>query len=301
MKKLIILILVAPIGVLLASEPSAYSAGNLDSTSPYGLTSSEKHILKNKEEVKSLEKKVGGVNIKLSQINEGYEGLRSVTEAIGSKISKIDKKILNLQSNSNDLNSSVQNLQNELETLKKYVQESRELQKKNQDNVKVVLGEMSSLIDSINNAYVSKKQFQELLNRVKKLESVKSTTSKKVSKKESKLSGAQLLDVAVKSFNTKSYDKSKEAFEELISRKYKPARSNYYLGEIAYAQKSYAKAIGHYKTSLSLYDKASYIPRLLYHTGISLSKLKKNSEAKKFFTALESNYPDSKEAKSLKK
>jgi TolA-binding protein len=301
MNKLITLILVAPIGVLLASEPSAYSAGDLDSTTPYGLTSSEKHILKNKEEVKSLEKKVGGVNIKLSQINEGYEGLRSVTEAIGSKISKIDKKILNLQSSNDDLNSSMQNLQNELEKLKSYVQESRELQKKNQDSVKVVLGEMSSLIDSINNAYVSKKQFQELLNRVKKLESINKSTTPKASKKSSKLSGAQLLNVAVKSFNAKSYDKSKEAFEELVARKYKPARSNYYLGEIAYVQKSYANAIGYYKTSLSLYDKASYIPRLLYHTGISLSKLKKNSEAKKFFSALESNYPNSKEAQSLKK
>lgn len=94
MKKTIFL-LVAPL-VLLANEPSAYGAGDLESSTPYGLTSSEKHILKNKQEVKSLDKKVGGVKVKLSQITENYEGLRSVAEAINTKISKIDSKILNL-------------------------------------------------------------------------------------------------------------------------------------------------------------------------------------------------------------
>lgn len=299
MKRKYILILVAPL-VLLANEPSAYSAGDLDSSNPYGLTSSEKHILKNKEEVKSLEKKVGGVNIQLSQINEGYEGLRSVTEAMNVKISKIDKRILDLESSNSDLNSSVSALQSELASLKEYVQTSRELQTKNQENVKVVLGEMSSLIDSINNSYVSKQQFQTLQNRLEKLEGQVQKSSSPTVKKSS-LSGAQLLDKALKDFDAKAYEKSKNAFEELVARKYKPARGNYYLGEIAYAQKSYTEAIKYYKISLSLYDKASYLPRLLYHTGISLNKLGKNTEAKKFFTALQSNYPDSKEAKSLQK
>lgn len=297
-RKYILILLVAPL-VLLANEPSAYSAGDLDSSNPYGLTSSEKHILKNKEEVKSLEKKVGGVNIQLSQINEGYEGLRSVTEAMGGKISKIDKRILDLEANNTELNSSVSSLQSDLASLKEYVQASKELQIKNQESVKVVLGEMSSLIDSINNSYVSKQQFQELQSRLEKLEG-QSQKSSQVHQSSS-LSGAELLNQALKDFDAKAYEKSKNAFEELVAKKYKPARGNYYLGEIAYAQQSYTQAITYYKTSLSLYDKPAYLPRLLYHTGISLSKLGKNTEAKKFFTALQSNYPDSKEAKSLQK
>ena len=39
---------------LVAAEPSAFGAGNLDSTSPYGLTSSEKAVLENKKSLKKV-------------------------------------------------------------------------------------------------------------------------------------------------------------------------------------------------------------------------------------------------------
>jgi len=41
------------------------------------------------------------------------------------------------------------------------------------------------------------------------------------------------------------------------------------------------------------------MPTLLYHTGISFSKLNKTKQAKQFFDALKQSYPNSKEAKSL--
>ena len=288
-----IVLLVAPL-VLLANEPSAYSAGDLDSATPYGLTSSEKHILKNKQEVKTLDKKVGGVKVQLSQVNESYEGLRSVTEAIGTKISQIDAKILELNTK---VDTNTSSLSKEIGELQAYVQESRELQIKNQESVKIVLKELSSLIDSINTNYVSKKSFASLEAKVKKLEQAKS--SQKTAAKVSQKDGATLLKEAIADYDAKRYSSAKEKFTELAKRNYKRARSNYYLGEIAYFEKSYTTAIGHYKKSLSLYDKASYIPKLLYHTGISFSKLGKKAEANRFFDALKSGYPDSKEAQSL--
>jgi len=139
MKKFIILWLVVT-SSLLAAEPSAYGAGNLDSTNPYGLTSSEKYILKNKEKVKDLTQGVGNVKIQLSRINENYEGLRSVTEAFGSKISKIDEKIRLVEKKNADTNESVANLQEEVAALKTYVNESRTLQDTNQKKIKMVLG-----------------------------------------------------------------------------------------------------------------------------------------------------------------
>jgi TolA-binding protein len=278
---------------LLANEPSVYGAGNLDSTNPYGLTSSEKHILKNSDKVKDLAQGVGSVKIKLSQINENYEGLRSVTEAFGSKIAKIDQKILALQENSTIKDTSITTIQQEVVDLKTYVNESRTLQDANQEKIKLVLGELSSLIDSINNNYVSKESFSKLEGQVAKL-----LSAKKVSSVSSK-SGATLLREGTALFNKKSYSESKLRFTQLIKKNYKPARSNFYLGEIAYFQKSYTIAIEHYKKSISLYDKADYMPALLYHTGISFSKLKKSSQATQFFDALKQGYPDSKEAKSL--
>lgn len=293
MKKISILWLVVT-SSLLAVEPSAYGAGNLDSTSPYGLTSSEKYILKNKEKVKDLAQGVGSVKIQLSQINENYEGLRSVTEAFGSKISKIDEKIRLIEKDNKAKKESFVSLQEEVTELKTYVNESRALQDSNQEKIKIVLSELSSLIDSINNNYVSKDSFKELEARVIKLALVKKTVE--ISSK----SGATLLKEGVNFFNKKSYEASKTRFTQLLEKNYKPARSNYYLGEIAYFQKSYKTAIAHYKKSISLYDKADYIPTLLYHTGISFTKLKENTQAKQFFDALKQGYPDSKEAKSLK-
>ena len=51
-----ITIILLSVIALCASEPSAFEAGNLDAPNPYGLTSSEKVILKNKKEVKTFEK-----------------------------------------------------------------------------------------------------------------------------------------------------------------------------------------------------------------------------------------------------
>lgn len=299
MKKISIIWLIA-INSLLAAEPSVYGAGNLDSANPYGLTSSEKHILKNKEKVKNLAQGVGSVKIQLSEINENYEGLRSVTESFGSKISKIDKKIRVLETNSTSNRESLTSLQEEVTDLKTYVNESRTLQDANQEKIKLVLEELSSLIDSINNNYVSKDSFMALETKVTDFEAklTKLLAAKKASKV-SKQSGAELLKEGMALFKKKSYSESKTRFTALLNKNYKPARSNYFLGEIAYFQKSYKTAIKHYKKSISLYDKADYIPTLLYHTGISFSKLKENKQAEQFFDALKQGYPNSKEAKSL--
>jgi TolA-binding protein len=299
MKKFSIILLIAA-SSLLAAEPSAYGAGNLDSKNPYGLTPSEEHILKNKEKVTTLDKSVGNVKIQLSQINENYEGLRSVTEAMGSKISKIDQKINSLAGESDARKETFIVLNQDIADVKIYVEQSRDLQDKNQEKIKIVLSELSSLIDSINTNYASKDNVMKIEDRVNILEKklLKDTTQKKKVANSHK-SGATLVAEGVALFEQKSYDEAKARFNELLEKNYKPARSNYYLGEIAYAKESYKIAIEHYKKSISLYDKAEYIPRLLYHTGISFNKLKENSQSKQFFDALKQGYPDSKEAKSL--
>lgn len=293
MKKISIIWLVAATS-LLAAEPSAYGAGDLTNENPYGLTSSEKYILKNKEKVKDLGQSVGSVKIQLSNINENYEGLRSVTEGMGSKIAKTNKKITLLDEKININSESIIAIKEDLSTLQAYVNESRQLQDANQEKIKIVLSELSSLIDSINNNYVSKESFAALEKKVSEF-----TESKKTVKLSTK-SGAVLLKEGTELYNQKSYDAAKSRFTELIQKNYKPARSNYYLGEIAYFQQSYKTAISHYKKSIALYDKASYIPTLLYHTGISFTKLKDSNQAKQFFDALKQGYPDSKEAKSIK-
>jgi TolA-binding protein len=87
----------------------------------------------------------------------------------------------------------------------------------------------------------------------------------------------------------------------LIAANYKPAESNYYLGEIWYYRKDYAKAISYFKKSALLYDKADWMPKLLLHSAISFEKTGDFKNAASFYETLMTNYPESKEAKSADK
>ena len=288
MNKILALIVLIPI-LVFSAEPSVYGAGNLDSDNPYGLSASEKKIVQNSKNVKSLEKQIKMMQLNYNQLQEKLDGTRSVTESISNKIGRIDSRINEVIGSDNNKSNTLENLQNEIDELKQQLNDNITLQNENQEKIKSVLAELSSLIDSINTNYVSKDEFNKLIKK----QSRKNSISGK--------SGAQLFREADKYFKNKSYEEATIRFKKLVSMRYKPARSNFKLGEISYYQKKYNQAIVYYKKSIALYDKAAYIPTLLYHTGISLSKLKKNKEASKFFNALKSNYPTSKEAKSLKK
>ncbi|WP_331775577.1 tetratricopeptide repeat protein [Sulfurospirillum sp. 1612] len=282
-----------------ANEPSVYGAGNLDSPNPYGLSQSEKKIFSNMQNIKRLEKAIKILQINSNDQKERFEGIRSVTESISNKIGQLDKRLFTLESQDENRTDSLRHLKDEIATLQSDLNASVQAQIANQDKVKNVLSELSSLIDSINSTYISKDEFQKFKDSVnQKLSTFKKSTTRQSFSGKNK---ASLEKKAAQLVRKKSYAEAKDIYTFLVKQRYHPAGNSFRLGEIAYAQKSYADAILHYKKSISLYDKASYVPVLLYHTGISLSKLKRHKEASKFFNALQSNYPNSKEAKSLKK
>ncbi len=290
MNKILAFCLVLPI-VAFCAEPSVYGAGNLDSENPYGLSSSEKKIVQNSQKLKSLEKNIKMLELKYRNLQEKLDGTRSVTESISDKIGKIDSKIHEVTTRDSNKSDTIQSLKNEIESLKQQFSDNLTIQNENQEKIKSVLSELSSLIDSINSNYISKEEFKNFQKKIKKQSAKESLLGK---------SGAQLLKEAGEYFQKKQYDKAQSRYLRLVDMRYKPARSSFRLGEIAYYKKSYKKAIEYYKKSISLYENASYTPTLLYHTGVSLSKLKKNKEARKFFKVLKNNYPKSKEAKLLK-
>jgi len=82
----------------------------------------------------------------------------------------------------------------------------------------------------------------------------------------------------------------------LIKKNYKPAYAHYMIGDMNYKRKNYSNAISYYKKSSSLYSKASYMPTLMLHTGISMSKTGDNAHANAFFKAIVSKFPSSTEA-----
>lgn len=310
MKKCILSLSIALLPmVALSNEPSAYGAGDNDSKASYGgVTSSDRKIFQNNDKATSSSKSISNMKVESSSSsNEEYEGMRSIMDGYGSKIAKTDERIRLLEKSNTELTS-------EVNQLKEYIAESKKVQNENQEKVKAVLSEMSSLIDSINKNYVPKDKFDQLANEVRGKSSTKSTTvpladtTKKETPKEKVISSkelaskdsATLIKEADELFDKKSYNESKVLYEELLNRNYKPAKVNFNLGELSYTQKSYSSAIEHYKASISQFDKATYTPTLLYHTGLSFEKLGKAKEAQSFFKALKDGYPNSPEAKKVK-
>ncbi len=276
-----------------SAEPSAFGAGDLDAPNPYGLTSSEKVILKNKKEVKSLSTNLGFVKSELSNMQEKIDGIRTVVESQNSKIAKMSKDISLLNQSDSNNTASIIELKNDLNA-------TNQTQKQNYEKIMSVLSELSSLIDSINGSYVSKDEFNK---KFAVLESkISHISNRSLNQNLKKMSGKALFIKAKKLFDQKKYQESKRYFQQSIKKRHLPATSNFYLGEISYKNGEYADAIEYYKKSISLYSKsASFTPTLLYHTYLSFVKLGDKKSALKFKKILISKYPKSKEAKKAKK
>lgn len=318
-KYLLPLLVVSSIAI--AEEVSVY--GNSNSNSSYGLNSSEKHIIKNQAKIGELTSSVGDLKTLLNSINRRLEGLESTYEGDSVKINSTSKKVDDLISRYNssldvDSNSASSNASGDTE-LSTTV-----------NNLKTAVAKLSTLINKINSEYVSsnelQKNMQQFITReefeaLKKSMGVKTsavTPTKTTDKKGANIATvttdpnsdfgelktaedrAKLLDSAKKDFQAKNYNGAILKYEKLVELNYKPAEGNFYLGEMWYIRKKYDQAIGHFKKSAMLNDKAAYMPSLLLHSAISFENTKDKENAKNFYSTLVDLYPTSSEAKEAK-
>lgn len=162
-----------------------------------------------------------------------------------------------------------------------------------------LLRKLASMIDEINANYVSKEELQQALGQKSTVKApVKTANTEKKTLKGT--SNAKLYSEGVRYFVKKRYDEAQKRFTITDTKGYKPAASNYYLGEIAYYTKKYEDAIFYFKKSAGIYDKASYIDTLLLHTAISLEKTGDKGQAKAFYENIVENYKGKKTAKIAK-
>ena len=172
---------------------------------------------------------------------------------------------------------------------------------KTPDNTQL-LKELGLMIDNISANYVSKDELKEALAG-KTLRDKGKNRTKKTSEGRGSLEGkatSKIYSEGVRLFVKQRYGEAEKRFIITDKKGYKPAASNYYLGEIAYYTKKYEDAIFFYKKSASLYDQASYIDVLFLHTAISLEKTGDKGQAKTFYKNIVDNYPDKKSAKIAK-
>jgi len=283
--------------LLQSAEPSAFGAGDIDSSSPYGLTSTEKVILQNKKKLHTVVVKSKNQANEVDSLRERLDGLQSIIENLSRQAHNNKIKLRNFET-LNDEN--IHNSDEYSKRLSALVQTNIQ----SISETKNVVSELSILTETIHSEYVSKKEFNALVesfNRFKKLVAKELSTTTSSNNSSSKIKSVELYNRAKKMFHKRYYTKAIADYELLIERNYKPAYAHYMIGEMNYKRKNYANAITYFKKSVALYDKASYMPNLMLHTAISMDKTGDKKHARAFYNAIISKYPRSKEAKEAKK
>lgn len=310
MNKLILTTLLISSTIAGANEVSAFGAGDLNSKNPYGLSSAEKNILKNKKTLGNIDSKVKDVSFSLESINERIDGLESIYEGDSQKLNESVLKLNDIVKKIEENSTLTEKHSSDIEQ----ILSMQEAFAKNIANLKKAVSKLSSTVNTINKNYISEKEFKSNMNQFitrAEFNALKNSLGVKTSKKttvkanKKKISSStdkkSTMNEAIRLYKKQWYTKAIPMFEELIALNYKPATNNYYLGEIWYNRKKYDNAISHFKTSAMLYDKASYMPTLLLHSAISFEKTKDFSNAANFYSSLIDIYPDSKEAKTATK
>ena len=278
---------------LLGAEPSAFGAGDLSNPSPYGLTSKEKVILQNKKNLHNVVAKSNDQANKVDSLRERLDGLQTIVEGLSQKshknkwdIKKLDEKNLQQIKNSNEY--------------EKRLSEVSQLNSEIIQSNKVVISELSLLLNTINSTYITKDEFNVLVNDVNTFKELVAKELKKLSTpKKSSLNDMSMAEITKKArafYDKKYYTKSIEYYTYLVEKNYKPARAHYMIGEMQYYRKNYAEAIAYFKKSAKLYPKASYMSILMLHTAMSMEKTGDIKNAKSFYDGIILKYPESKYA-----
>jgi TolA-binding protein len=309
LSKLILLSFLS-VAILAAQERSMFGAGDLNSPEPYGLTSAEKVIVKNKKALNANEKRIKKVDSELQSLSERIDGIESIFVGDGQKLNSVHKKF-NLHID--DFKNTKENNLKEHTLINQKIKETNdriseiELNiKSNTENIKLLkksLDKVVRLVNDINGKYVTKKEFNYLLKLLDK-KPVATTTSEKKKSSSSDFKSMpkkKILSEAKRYFKKDYFTKALPMFEYLVENNYRPAESNFYIGEIKFYRKKYSDALGFFKTSMMLYDKAKYLPKLLLHSAISFEKIGDNDNAQNFYNTLVEVYPKSKEAKEASK
>lgn len=295
----------------------------------------EKILKKTNSQVQNLNERIDGIesllegeSIKLNNLSKSVaksdEELKVYQEITKKEILK----------NSEDISVIKKDLLVDMKKMQLQIDE-------NQKNIKTLKGSFDkivSLVNKINADYVTQKDFDKLIallkekekeeaQRAAKLEAqIKAVQQKKekvvekevqpvvTQKQEEKKvvekkaepapapkSSRELLEEGRALFKKDYFTKAIVIFEELIKRNYKPAESNFYLGEMNYYRKNYKDALHYFKNSMTLYDKASYLPRLLLHSAISFEKIGDKNNARNFYSTIVDLYPGTDEAKEASK
>jgi len=120
----------------LYAEKSAFGAGDLNNPSPYGLTKAEKYILDNKETISDIEGTVRKNRSRISSLEESFSGVKSIVEGLNERGQSEKLELQSLKGSSAEMNQKIDDI------IVRHDENIKQL--------KTVMGELSSPIDTIN-------------------------------------------------------------------------------------------------------------------------------------------------------
>lgn len=274
-------------------EPSAFELQS-------GATKKELKTLQSTN--KNLENLAIDYSARIQTLEQSIDGMQSVLDGQALRIKSLLDTIGKQETSIQSLQSSL-DYQGEL--VKQHSATIADMQKAI-DQLNAKLSDLTTLTTKLN---------QEILVELRaessgqSKSSLKSQTDKPSTKQAdtgsraeafTKLSHKEVFDEARKLYKEKKLLESKKRYEWLVQRNYRPATSLYMLGEIEYQRGKFAEAIGFYKKSASIDDKASYMPILLWHTAWAFRYSKDMDNYNKFLDSLIRLYPESEQGKKAK-
>lgn len=282
------------------------------------------------EEIADIKEKLFNINSSLKTLQESQEGLKSVFEGQTKRMQSLSSTGASANfATKDDLNSSLGEITKTLnanfsvydenfKTIKESIKALGELIDKLNKSTKADIDSLRTEMDEVRKAagLKPKPRDKEVTAAPTASATAALDANKKTPSSATAPQSAQSAPVASNFSKQDNFTVYKEATEFLEQGKlpdakarlewtaknqYKPASSNYLLGEIAFREKRYKDAIYYYKESATMYDKADYMPRLLLNSAKSFTQTGDKENSKRFLESIVSLYPDSSEAKEAKK
>ncbi|MGP1450756.1 MAG: tetratricopeptide repeat protein [Wolinella sp.] len=271
------------------------------------------------EEIADIKERLFNITSSLKMLEESQEGLKSVLEGQNKRLQGYSRSSSDSEyATTRDLNTSIGQLTETLnanftvydenfKTLKDSIKALGELIDKMNKTTKADIDSLRADVDEIRKAAgikpknKSDKGVQTTVQSDSKGSNQAKLSSASESINFSKQDSFTVYKEATELLDQGKLSDAKARLEWTAKNQYKPASSNYLLGEISFREKRYKDAIYYYKESATLYDKAEYMPRLLLNSAKSFKHTGDKENSRRFLETIVSLYPDSAEANEAEK
>lgn len=303
----------------LVAEPSAFEMQS-------GATKKELRSLQTSS--KNLETIITELQNKVISLDQYQDGIKSLFEGQSLKIKTLLDNSVSQENSIKSLNATQESHSNTLKQQSDLLALLKDRVDKNQkaiEDLSKKVDDITELIGHINSDLIKQleiiKKNLEIPTSSSSATATKSASTKSsnhpknsdkkanLQSKESKTSDGFTKDLSKQKeifieaeslYKKGKLQEAKERFDWLVQNNYRQANSFYLLGEIAYKQKKYQDAIGFYKKSAIINDKANYMPVLLWHTAWAFRYSKDLANYEKFLDSLIYLYPNSEQGQKAK-